>query len=252
MALSATRPNTAATETILVYGSAVNTFLIGDTVPVPGVSATYPTADVSIAFHGVASGATISNGVFWVGDTGKIFDATLKAGGRMLLYSAGGAAMATASGTVISSGGIEWVKENGSTDTGAIISSGGYQQVLLGGRASGTMILSGGLQVLLFAGAASGAIISNGGLQDIFDGAGATDTTIYSGGIQKIWSGGFAERGGHLKRRPSGGQIRRRSLRHAYQERRASKAMGRRRDHLRYPKRWHREFRRGCNFRLRR
>jgi autotransporter passenger strand-loop-strand repeat protein len=109
----------------------------------------------------------------------------------------------TASGAVVSSGGIE-VVSSGGTESATVVSSGGQDVVISGGTAFGTQVrggqevvvaggtaigttVSSGLQLVF--GSASGTIVSSGGFDLVFSGGVASSTTI-SGGFMEVMSGG--------------------------------------------------------------
>ena len=96
---------------------------------------------------------------------------------------------ATASGTIVNSGGLQVVESAGiANDT--TVSSDGTQFVY--GIASGTAILAGS-QVIEGGGTAISTVVSSGGgMQTVNAGATASGTTISTSGLQLVESGGLA------------------------------------------------------------
>jgi autotransporter passenger strand-loop-strand repeat protein len=90
---------------------------------------------------------------------------------------------ATATGTIVNSGGAEAVT---GIDRGAIL-SGGTQYVF--GTASGAVVSSGGTQAVASGGTASGTVVDSGGFEFVASGGLAIGTTI-SGGSMEVVSGG--------------------------------------------------------------
>jgi len=132
---------------------------------------------------GTDSGTTISaNGLeqVWIG--GLATGAQVKSGGTQQDYG-------TATGTVVSSGGLEIV--TGGTDSGTVVNGGGLQQVWVGGLAKGAQIKSGGTEQVY--GSASGTTLSNGGLEIVISGGTDSAAVISVGGLQQVWVGGAAE-----------------------------------------------------------
>nr|MCR5504811.1 autotransporter outer membrane beta-barrel domain-containing protein [Elusimicrobiaceae bacterium] len=91
--------------------------------------------------------------------------------------------------TILSSGGNQYVLSGGTTNR-TVINSSGYQSVYLGGLANSTIINSGGLQDL--AGVASDTVVSGGGTQNVNSGGSAMHTTLYASAIQNLATGGSA------------------------------------------------------------
>ncbi len=170
-------------------GTASNTTLSGGTQVVFG-SAANTTVDnggtQDVVAGGMATGATVSSGGLQ-NDAGSAIGATLSGGTQVVFASAtsttvdsGGiesvAAGGTASGTTVSTGGIQY-------DAGTAISttlSGGVQAVY--GSAAGTTIDSGGYEVALSGGTVGGATIS-GGTLELQSGSTAGNSTItFAGG----------------------------------------------------------------------
>ncbi len=86
---------------------------------------------------------------------------------------------ATASGTIISSGGIEVLF--GGTTSAAIVSFFGQELVSSGGTAIDTLIGNGGLLRVVSGGAISGATLSGGTLQILSGGAVLSSTITFAG-----------------------------------------------------------------------
>ena len=158
--------------------------------------------------YGSASGTVLSSGGFQdILAGGTASSTTVNSGGVQYDYgTASGTTLsgsqyvfgsAIASGTVVSTGGIQDILAGGSASSATInsggnqydfgtassttVDSGGYQFIEASGTASNTT-LSGGYQYVN--GSVSGTVLSNGGFQDILSGGTANNTTINSGGIQ--------------------------------------------------------------------
>ena len=96
---------------------------------------------------------------------------------------------ATASGTIVNSGGLQVVESAGIANN-TTVSSGGTQFVY--GIASGTAILAGS-QVIEGGGTAISTVVSSaGGMQTVNAGATASGTTVSTSGMQLVESGGLA------------------------------------------------------------
>jgi autotransporter passenger strand-loop-strand repeat protein len=88
-----------------------------------------------------------------------------------------------ASGTVLSSGGIEDV-ELGGVAIGTVVSSGGGEWVFSGGVAIGTVVSSGGGEYVFSGGVAIGTVVSSGGIELVSsDGGVASAVNLLSGGL---------------------------------------------------------------------
>jgi len=130
---------------------------------------------------GAASGTTISSGVEVVSSGGTAIRTTIKSGGTLILA---GGATADLSGTTVCelggtvelingynlsgfevTSGVNILVANGATASGTIIDSGGFVHVQGGGgaQAQGTKVKSGGELILQFDGTASGTTIYAGG-----------------------------------------------------------------------------------------
>ena len=135
---------------------------------------------------GAASGSVMSAISIMVVDSGSVsVDATLigQAHRNADEYVQLGG---VASGTVVSSGGIEEVR-SGAVASGTVVSSGG-RQFVSGGVASGSVVGSGGLQIIS-SGVATSTTISAGGAQVVSGGA-ASSTKVDEGGAEGVHTGG--------------------------------------------------------------
>ncbi len=143
---------------------------------------------------GVSQSATLSGSVFNNGVQFIVFGA-----GDQLVY-AGGLAIATqvmgggrdailgsATNTVVSSGGLEYIASGGKDSNASIV--GGQEVVAAGGTANGTVVSSGGTFMVF--GSASGATLSSGGGAYVQSGAIASNTTVFSGGADLVQGGGL-------------------------------------------------------------
>jgi autotransporter passenger strand-loop-strand repeat protein len=118
------------------------------------------------------------------GDNGTNF--TIGGGGELVVSSG-----SSASGTVVSSGGLEIVFGH---DSNATVLSSGQIVISSGGTASNTIVASGGLATVAAGGTETAATISSGGYETVNSG-GTISGAVISGGTLEIASGGSANGG---------------------------------------------------------
>ncbi len=97
----------------------------------------------------------------------------------------------TASGAVISNGGVEWVYSGGLA-VGTEVLSGGRDNVSAGGRTSATSVGNGGVEYVSAGAIAAFTQIASGGRQTLFSGGIASGTIIKAGGNQYVGFGASA------------------------------------------------------------
>ncbi len=144
----------------------------------------------------VSSGATVSNQTITEGYFQSVLSGGITSGITVAAYAEQDV-YGTANGTVIQSGGAQYIYDgvaNGTvildggyqvdyaSDVGTIISSGGTQEVW--GATSNAIVSAGGLEILQAGSIASGTTVLSGGTIVIYDGADVTGLTVSSGGIE--------------------------------------------------------------------
>ncbi|SKA25760.1 autotransporter passenger strand-loop-strand repeat-containing protein [Enhydrobacter aerosaccus] len=197
---------------MLVSGGTANGTLVssgGTEYVVTGTDA----AAIVLGEHQVWSGGSATSTTIASGGIDRVYGtasaATVNGGGFQ--FVGGVANSATASGTIVGSGGYQWVLSNGWA-SGTLVLSGGDQIVGSGGFAMGTTIANGGWLVLGEAGASAGSsyIINSGTTSQATLVSGSATisggyATVYSGGVtlgallqqgtgawEFAWSGGSA------------------------------------------------------------
>lgn len=134
----------------------------------------------------IVSGSNVSdNSVEDIFGGGISISAIIGAAGQLNL------SVGTASGTIVQSGGSEFVSSGG-IDSQTSVRSGGQQVVSSGGAATSTTVYAGGSVAISSGGSASADIISNGGIVKLLAGGSAISTTVSSGGLEVIYAGGTA------------------------------------------------------------
>jgi antigen 43 len=146
--------------------------------------------------YGTAVGTTINSG-------GNDFDFGVESGTTINSGIQVVERGASASGTTVSAGGVEYVfsggavsgsKLNGGVDLvfgtaiGTTVNSGGHDYVQSGGIDSATLVNNGGVQMVSAEGSALSGFINSGGTEYIGSGGFASGTTI-SGGLVEVASG---------------------------------------------------------------
>ena len=172
----------------------------------------------SVAALSCSLGASGGSGVLSMGSMGLLARACSRGGvwldgGRRvtatLMLAAGAQVLATPAqaqtcttwqdGGTLPGGGWRDVYGAGTCVSGTVVSNGGVQDVRNGGVASGTVVSNGGRQLVYNSGVASGTVVKQGGTQYVYSplsGGTATDTTL-EGGTMVISAGG--RYGGTLK-----------------------------------------------------
>lgn len=154
--VSATTVNSGGVETVNSGGGAINVTLNGGVQIAGGTQSS--TLLGAAALTGTASGTVIN------------------AGGTQYVGSG-----ATVAGTVIDAGGTQQI--GGTTTFAYDYAPGTTVSVTLGtGAASGTTVSSGGMEIVSSGGTASATTVSSGGLVEVFSGGGITGTDLLSGG----------------------------------------------------------------------
>jgi len=120
-------------------------------------------------------------------DAGASATGTMVSRGGIEVVSSGGAA----SGTQVFDAGIAYVQSSGTT-TGTVVSDGGKEVVSSGGIASGTTVLNGGRGYVLSTGVTSGTTLG-GGREAISAGGSAVGATAASGGVLYVLGSGTAK-----------------------------------------------------------
>ena len=184
----------------------------GDTFLTGGGGTTYGVSfDVTISggatlvvqSGGVISGGLDEGGIFVQSD-GSAVSTTIGSGGAISLdgCSATGLMVSgveynfsgSTTGTLVESGGIEYIYSGG-VASGAVIGSDGAQYVYSGGSATGTVVSSGGFQYVASGGAAADAIVSSGGTEYVFSGGIVSGTTLETGGTIDLTNLAFVSSG---------------------------------------------------------
>jgi autotransporter passenger strand-loop-strand repeat protein len=131
---------------------------------------------------GQVSSGLVDLGTVNVLSGGEADDTTILSGGSQHIIG-------TASGTIVSSSGFEFVAASGIA-TSTVLLDFGFQNVLAGGTAFDTVVSANGhLNVL---GVASGAVVSFFGDEIVSSGGSDSGSTILSGGFEQVNSGGLA------------------------------------------------------------
>jgi autotransporter passenger strand-loop-strand repeat protein len=144
--------------------------------------------------YGVESGTTVSSGVQVVESGGSASGTMVSAGGQEYVVAGGtvtgttlnggaGVLFGTAVSTIIAGGSIDY---DYGVESGTTVSS-GLQVVEAGAAASGTTVLSGGEEFVVAGGTVSGSKL-NGGFAVLF--GTAVNATVNSGGADYVQSGG--------------------------------------------------------------
>jgi len=171
------------------------------------------------------TGVTLSKGAIEGGDVigpGVVSSSITVGSGQSQTILSGGVAVDTvaldggvqivsgkATGTILSSGGIESVSSGGAasgthvlkggeliyaggTVTGAVVGVGGLLAVATGAKASGMTVGTGVTLTVSSGGTASGAIVSSGGKALVISGGTTVGATVSSGGVETVSSGAHA------------------------------------------------------------
>jgi autotransporter passenger strand-loop-strand repeat protein len=118
-----------------------------------------------------------------------VVSTTISNGGAQEVLSSTATGQAgSASGTIVSSGGNDYVW-SGVVDVGAQVKSGGQVNVLAGGTASGAVASGGGILNVFAGGTASGGQAISGGDAFIFAGGSAVNLIAGSGGFDFVLAG---------------------------------------------------------------
>jgi autotransporter passenger strand-loop-strand repeat protein len=145
-----------------------------------GYFAFYETED------GVASGTVVSKGGSQFVSGGNVFATTISAGGVQLIAGGGGV------GTVLDGGSA--TVQLSATVTGTVINSGGQQFVVASATASGTMVNAGGQELVGLSATDSATTVNASGLETVASGGVAYGVTI-AGGTLDVASGGTVSGG---------------------------------------------------------
>ena len=138
----------------------------------------------TVSSNGVATFTTISaGGAQFAGSGTHVNNATILASGSQTLGSTNTNEYAYASGTTISSGGVQLLADYGDQASATQIRAGGQQIIAGGGTAIGTTV-AGEQSLMSYGGDAINTTIVAGGEQLIGPYGGANSTTIESGGLQ--------------------------------------------------------------------
>jgi autotransporter passenger strand-loop-strand repeat protein len=154
----------------------------------------------------VLSGGTVTD--VTVADQGNLYVAAGAVASGTVVYSGGGDFVTGfAAGTVLS-GGAEYVQ--GGVATGTVVNADGAEfcagggvayatalnadgaQYLSGGGAEATVVSAGAAQFVAAGGVADGTQVQSGGVQEIFSGGVASGTIVYAGGMLVVLPGGSA------------------------------------------------------------
>ena len=144
---------------------------------------------------GTASGTTVQGNILSSGDKtglggqaveGVAISSLIASGGEEIAISSG-----VTSGTLVLSGGVEFLGGGGSGLAVGMTVNGGTAFVNSGGTASGTTVINGGVMTVASGGIDSHTSVGSGGTVNVSSGGTDSGTSVGSGGTFNVFAGGL-------------------------------------------------------------